>query len=204
MFTNLPTSKLLKLFMLAALPILAFSAEINFDALNQQRQERLYYDVNQLKDSVQSLIAADIPIGVMAHAYDIENDEIKRFNIIIILDKKIKNNEYKENDRVEAIEILKKAIKAGNPWIRTEAIYALGNAKCADAQEIMNACLDDPSATVTFHAVIAIQNTFGIVPELTESQKLRMKTFMDAESREDGKNKLADKELAEYRRSDYL
>ncbi len=204
MLTSLPMPKFLKLFMLAAMPILAFSVEINFDALNQQRQEKLYYDVTLLPDSVKTLIAADIPIGALANAYDIEKNEIKRFNIIIILDKKIKNNAYKDNDRVEAIEVLKKAIKAGNPWIRTEAIFALGNAKCADAQAIMTGCLDDPSATVTFHAFMAIQGTFGAVPNLTESQVLRMKIFIDADNRADGKNTLADKELADYRRSDYL
>lgn len=184
---------------LALLTLVALPGEDSlFKPLDRDHQEKLYYNTAALPKAVVALVERNLPIDVLVGEYAQSKDEINRFNLIVILDKKLIAGQYQGEDRAKAIALLKTALKDGNPWSKTEAVYALGNAKAVEARIDMIKALSDSSVTVTHHAFVAIAQTFGAVPPATPAQQARLDAFAKADD-----NQLADRELAEYRRNDF-
>jgi hypothetical protein len=175
------------------------NADDVFKDLDTSRQERLYYTMDQLPESVNKLTEKDIAISAFVKGYNNSIDEIKRFNLILILDKKLCAGQYKGDDKTMAIEFLRQKLKSGNPWIKTEAVYALGNIRADNAKEDILGCLDDKSITASYHAYVAYRLTFNEEPALTDEQMERIMRFDNIGNNIDEINKLADKELSEFR-----
>lgn len=174
---------------------LGFAVGASLDDLERERQEELYYV--ELPATVTSLVASPIPLADYIARYRETDDEILRFNLVVILDKRLRTGAIVGEERTQAIAFLAECLREGNPWIRTEAVYALGNAQGAAADAAIRACLDDVSQTVVYHAVIALIQIHGEQPDLSPEQEATLAAVHRAQA-EGTHNELAMRELRTY------
>jgi hypothetical protein len=172
-----------------------------FADLAQGGQERLYYDSDALPEAVQSLIAAPISVAQVKQAYDGTTDELRHFNLVLILGKKLAKGLYAGDELAQGEAFLRSTLTEANPWVKTEALYALGEMKAQDSEAVITACFNDRSKTVTYHAVVAYFVIYERMPELTPQQGERVAFVVNECNGLDEKNTLADQELNEYIRS---
>lgn len=167
--------------------------------LAKERQVKLYYSEATLPKTVKELIDDARPVADYAAAYAATRDEITKFNLVIIIDKKLRRPKVAEADRKAGLALLVTATKEGNPWVQTEAVFALGNAKGKEANAEILHLLKSESDLAFFHAVLAYAQANQVIPELDEDQRdrfLRMQAFMDLGP--ERQNQLADIEMERY------
>jgi hypothetical protein len=168
-----------------------------FKSLERQRQEKLYYDEETLPATVKRLIESDLAVADFNKAYRDSKDEVIRFNLVLIVDKRVRHNKWNAQERDAAMKFFQDALNSDNPWIITEAVYSLGNAQVAAALPAVKKCLDSKSGLAVFHATIAYIAITGERPQLTQEQVAKIMVVQKAfeGSRQ---NDLADQEIAEY------
>lgn len=162
------------------------------------RQEKLYYDQEHLPDVVAKLIAGSESVREYQDAYRGTDDEIAKFNLVLIMDKKLLRGIWTGADKDATLDFLRKCVRNANPWIKTEAVYALGNSGDRTALADVRKCLDDVSLTAVFHAVVAYRQLSGELPELSAAQLKKIAAFNRLIGDAEARNALADKELADY------
>ena len=174
-----------------------------FDVLDKERQTQLYYEVEELPQAVKALIEAKLSVAQIATAYAKTDDQIKKFNLVLILDKKAVSGQLNQAEMAAANAFFRDCLGHANPWIKTEAVFALGNADGAVALPAIERCLKDRSLTVVYHAAIAIQMISGRDPKLTDEQadKVRKVAALPGIAE---KNALAELELKEYIKTEIL
>jgi hypothetical protein len=177
----------------------AAAAASAFDALLRERQEQLYYTVETLPATVRALIDDAPAVQEAIDSYAAAKDEYVKFNLVLILDKQVRSGRVKDADKALALTFFASCLEHGNPWIKTEAVYALGNAQAQGALPAIRRCFDDDSATVVFHAALSYIEVTKQRPDLTREQQGRFDAAARAaEAGNDGLNRLADQELARY------
>ena len=171
-----------------------------FKELDASRQESLYYTADKLPDAVKNLIKKEMVIDQLFAEYQKTGDEKKKFNLIIILEGKLDAGQYQNEEKAKAVDFLRGALKSGNPWLKAEAVYALGNLQVEGAKEDIQGCLSNTSLIVSYNAYVAYKQIFKEEPALTAEQKEKFNVFTKALAQNDLDiiNQLADKELAEF------
>jgi hypothetical protein len=168
-----------------------------FDVLQTQREEHLYYADDALPAAVKALIKDPATVADAVAYYRQAKDDLVRFNILIILDKRMTTpGLLADADRAPAIAHFAAALKDPNPWLRTEAVSALGDAgDRANLQKIAR-CLNDPCPTVVHFANGGILSITGKRAPLTPAQANQdLKATMAELKGWDAMNALADAEL---------
>lgn len=180
------------------LVLMALSAlhAVELADLARERQERLYYDRDTLPQVVQELIAAPVSVADFRAFYENTRDEKIRFNILLIVDKKIREEKLMDGDGEAAVALLRDVMRDGNPWIQTEGVYALGNAGGADNVKAIASVLESRSDLALFHALIAYNQVTGQVPELDEAKLQRIKKVSGLSSEE--RQQLAEREWTTF------
>lgn len=153
---------------LAALPA------VELADLKTERQEKLYYQRADLPRVVQELIEKPLAVRELRACFDATADEKIRFNLLLIIDKKIREGKLIDGERDQAVAMLVDVVRDGNPWIQTEGVYAIGNADGAAGNAAIITLLDAKSDLAFFHAVFAYQQINGKLPELTAEQRQRL------------------------------
>ncbi|HYE06334.1 MAG TPA: HEAT repeat domain-containing protein [Planctomycetota bacterium] len=189
--------KHLALAAIAAFLCLSADAQTALEGLKDDHQKKLYYKTEELPACVTALIADDVAVDELVRYHDAAKNEILKFNIILVLDKKVRNKTIGQADIDTCLALFTKCLTEGNPWIKTEAVFALGNANGKEALPQIVRCLDDPSATVVYHAVMAHVMITKNLPRMTEAQQRKFIKAQEAVVN-DRRNELADAELADY------
>jgi hypothetical protein len=153
---------------LAALPA------VELADLKTERQEKLYYQRANLPKVVQELIEKPLAVRELRACFDATADEKIRFNLLLIIDKKIREGKLIDGERDQAVAMLVDVVRDGNPWIQTEGVYAIGNAEGAAGNAAIITLLDSKSDLAFFHAVFAYQQINGKLPDLTAEQRQRL------------------------------
>jgi hypothetical protein len=148
----------------------AASATSPFDALTTDRQEQLYYHDENLPDAVKKLIGTPVVVADAIAYFRRSKDDLVKFNIMIILEQQIHNLTLPGPDCDTANAFFATCLTNGNPWIETEAVFALGNAGSPKYLPQITRCLDSPYPTVVYHAIGAIHAITGNLPPLTRDQ----------------------------------
>jgi hypothetical protein len=171
-----------------------------FDVLVTKRQEQLYYTVPTLPADVQALIQGPIVVSDAIAYYKRTNDEVIKFNLVLILDKKVRAHQLSDKDTALACDFFAICLGHANPWIVTEAVFALGNAQGKEALPAIQSCFTSPYATVVFHAVVASKMITGAMPNLSQVEMDQVKTVyaLTRTGNHDALNELASKELQAY------
>ena len=184
------------LFCLVACTMLA---GVELSDLKTERQEQLYYSRESLPKVVQDLIELPLSVPDMFAFYKASTDEKIRFNLVLIIDKKIRENKLIEGERDQAIAMLVQVVRDGNPWIQTEGVFAIGNAQGAVGNQAIINLFDTKSDLAFFHAVIAYNQINEKVPDLTAEQKQRLVRVSQVMSGpKEERDKLAEQELAAF------
>lgn len=182
----------------ASAALIAAEGRNPFDALDRERQERLYYKLDALPPTVQQLIRDPVDVAQFVSSYAKAKDETKKFNLVLILDKKLRAGAIPDADKPAAISFFRSCLAHGNPWIVTEAAFALGNAKAEDALPDITACFKNTSVTAVFHAVLAYQMITGELPVLDEHLQGMIRRFPALKEDGGARNQLADEEMRDY------
>jgi hypothetical protein len=167
-----------------------------FDVLQTQREEQLYYHDDLLPAAVRNLIAGPLSVPAATTYFAQSQDDVLRFNLVLILGQKVRDGGLDPQERKAAVDFLAGCLKDGNPWIKTEAVFALGNAHAQGALPEIRRCLDDPNPTVVYHAALAIRAITGALPPFTSDQLARARLVDGLNSHD--RNALADDELKRW------
>jgi len=183
----------------------AAAAASPFDVLITQRQEQLYYNIPTLPADVLALIQAPFAASDAIAYYKKTNDELIKFNLVLILDQKVIAHQFTIPDNALVCAFFTDCLGHANPWIVTEAVFALGNARLKNALPAIQGCLASPYATVVYHAVEASTRITGMTPDLTpdEVRKVDSVNSLMLTVGNDGLNALSDKELHSYEATPY-
>lgn len=151
------------------------------DILRTQRQTRLYYDTTTLPPAVLALSTRpDLTVGDCQQALQHAVDPLVRFNVVLLLGLRLENHQWAGLEVGKAETALEGVLHDPDPWIRTEAAYALGLAKDAQAVPALTQLLQDPAPTVLLHAALALQQINGAFPRLTPAQMTIVQTTLQA------------------------
>jgi hypothetical protein len=164
--------------------------------LDAERQERLYYNDATLSPAVVALERSRVRVAELAERFDGSTDHHVRFSVIVALGHRMAAGAVDEAERPAAIALLVRCLHGGSPWVRTEAVYALGQASAVEAERAIVRCLDDSSCTAVFHAWIAYRQIAGRDLPLTRRQRDQIERFQQHAS----DNAFADQELADWAR----
>ncbi|MBA3937126.1 MAG: HEAT repeat domain-containing protein [Planctomycetes bacterium] len=191
-------STCLALLMLLTLPAATCAEGLLAILSKGQRQEKLYYTLDALPPAVSQLIAGNQPAREYQDAYRATDDEITKFNLVLIMDKKLHQGIWTGADHDAALAFLRSCVRNANPWIKTEAVFALGNSGDPTALPDVRTCMDDASLTAVYHAVLAWRQLSGDMPELNAAQQRKVQAFSRLSGDMEAQNALADKELADF------
>ncbi|MFO1519206.1 MAG: HEAT repeat domain-containing protein [bacterium] len=156
------------------------AANPSIATLHTSRNITLYYEEAHFPENVKELILLPGNIDALIGAYQKDKkDNLYRFNIIMILNKKI---EYRiDEGRSKAIEKeLLKAIHDPDPWVRTEAVWGLGNIGNTGDLSALIPLLDDPDDNVLNETVLSLSKLSGL-------EKSGKNSNMDLQKKDRGK-----------------
>jgi hypothetical protein len=173
--------------------------EVSLADLATERQEHLYYEADQLPATVQALIEQPLGVAAMIEHYRRVGGEKDKFNLILIMGGKTELGLIAGGDRELAVGFFETCLADPNPWVRTEAVYAIGNAQGDSALATVRRHLEDPSDLVTFHAILSLLQIQGDLPALDERQAEVLRRVGSGLEAGRG-NELADAELDAYLR----
>ncbi len=121
-------------------------------SLSEERIENLYYD--DFPENIKELIVKSGIFAELQKAYqEYENDELARFNIIIVLNHKKARSKI-EKQLLE--ETLLFAVMDSSEWVRTEAIWGVGLSGDIKAAPFIIPTLDDASPLVVNEAILSL------------------------------------------------
>ncbi len=148
--------------------------------LHTSRNTVLYYDGARFPENVKELILAPGNIASLIGAYRKDKrDPLYRFNLIMILNKKIDYGI--DEGYTKAIETtLLKAIHDPDPWVRTEAVWGLGNIGHTGDLPALIPLLDDPDEDVLNETVLSLGKLSGL-------EKTGKSSNMDLQQKDRGK-----------------
>ena len=121
-------------------------------SLSEERIEDLYYD--DFPENIKELIVKTGIFAELQKAYqEYENDDLARFNIIIVL------NHKKARSKIEKKlmeETLLFAVMDSSEWVRTEAIWGVGLSGDVKAAPVIIPALDDASPIVVNEVILSL------------------------------------------------
>lgn len=168
--------------LLAPLLLLALAAPaeaVSLEDLHDERQEELYYDWETLPATVRELVAADIRIADMVAFFEETYSEKARFNVVLIVGKKL--GRLPPQEIAEARAFLVDCLEHPNPWVRTEAVFAVvGPGAGSGLAAAIAGLFDDPSDLAFYHAVESYMRLTGERPELDDGQADRLRRVEQA------------------------
>lgn len=115
--------------------------------------DSLYSNTGKFGDRIQEIIdRSDVTVPLIKAYYAATNDATFRFNVILLLNQKIKTNKI-DNLELDAIsQCLLDGLKDNSPLVRGEALWGLGQTRNKKWAPAVNALLNDPDAAVRSEA----------------------------------------------------
>jgi hypothetical protein len=138
--------------------------------LHQSRNETLYYDESTYPKNVNQIIDDKNIINPLVSAYHADtNDDLFRFNIIMILNKKLRSHvSDKEKDLIG--NCLLESLKDSSPWVKTEAVWGLGFIAEKKFVPMIMPLLDDKDDNVVNEAILTLTKINGLGGEMVSNQ----------------------------------
>jgi hypothetical protein len=124
--------------------------------LQRERIEQLYYP--GYPENVKELVVRDGIVLALIHAYDRGDDDLYRFNLIVILNHR---STLSDAERDAIVQCLQRAIKDTSPWVRTEAVFGLGFLGTSRSIPAIIPLLDDQDVNVINEAILALAKIVG-------------------------------------------
>jgi hypothetical protein len=117
--------------------------------------QSLYSNTGDFAHRIQELIdRTDTTLPMIKAYYAAANDATFRFNVILLLNQKIKVNSLGSLDMEATEQCLLDALKDNSPLVRGEALWGLGQTRNKKWAPAVNALLSDPDAAVRSEAQI--------------------------------------------------
>lgn len=117
--------------------------------LHKWRNESLYYDPSNFPSNLKEIERREGGVAELAAAYRADQDDpVFRFNIILLLNRKLKTQTLTAADKDAIANCLVDSLKDTSSWVRTEGVWGLrfvGNGRHLDA---VNALLNDADGNV--------------------------------------------------------
>lgn len=118
-------------------------------SLHRLRNEQLYYDSKSFPGNLKSLQARSGTTPALIAAYKADSrDELFRFNLVILMSKRLVDPKLGEDERSALGDTLAGALKDRAAWVRTEAADALFNTGDRRHIAALQALAADPDADV--------------------------------------------------------
>ena len=119
--------------------------------------QTLYSNSNGFANRIQEIIdRADTTMPLIKAYYAASNDATFRFNVILLLNQKIKSHRLGTQEMNATEQCLLDSLKDNSPFVRGEALWGLGQTRNKRWAPAVNALLNDPDAAVRSEAQITL------------------------------------------------
>lgn len=128
------------------------------DSLRVQRNMSLYYNYSDMPGNVIALMQHQDNLGELIAALKRHDDDaLVRFNLTLILNKKLTNGSVNKADHSAINATLVKQLDDESAWVRTEAVWGLRFAPDVKYEAAVEALVDDTDQNVSMEARDTLQ-----------------------------------------------
>lgn len=123
------------------------------DSLHVQRNVNLYYNYSDMPGNVTALMQHQDNLAELIDTLKYgDDDALVRFNLTLILNKKLSNGSVNEAGRSAINATLAEQLNDESAWVRTEAVWGLRFAPDAKYEAAVEALVDDTDLNVSLEA----------------------------------------------------
>ena len=127
------------------------------ETLRHERIEQLYY--KSYPQNVKELMVRPDIVPELIVAIDRGGDDLYRFNLIIVLNHR---SALGDSERVAIVQSLEQALKDPFSWVRTEAVWGVGELGSIESISRVIPLLDDPDPNVVNETVLTLAKFIGM------------------------------------------